>query len=67
MSYSLSSACHLCTKKKDCVDSTFIQAAISGIHSVNWSNGVQKSLHLGSGTIELKCTNFVDERKQTPE
>lgn len=60
MSYSLGSKCNACKKKTNCVDSTFVQAAISGIHSVNWVNGVKKDLHLGAGTIEIKCVNFED-------
>lgn len=63
MSYSLSKSCHVCKKKDRCTDSAFIEAAISGIHQVNWSNGTEKKLHLGYGTIELKCQGFEDEKE----
>ena len=63
MSYSLKSNCPACRKKNDCLDSTFVQAAISGIHSVNYANGKQTTPHhLGSGEIEIKCNNFIDEK-----
>ena len=63
MSYSLKSNCSGCKKKSDCLDSTFVMAAISGIHSVNYANGKQTTPHhLGSGTIEIQCGNLIDEK-----
>jgi hypothetical protein len=65
MSYSLNCKCPKCKKKKKCVDSSFVQAAISGIHSVNWANGAQEQPHhLGCGSIEINCINF--ENEETP-
>lgn len=62
MSYSLKSSCSLCEKRNNCLDSAFVQAAISGIHMVNYANGKQtQPHHLGSGTIEIQCWNFEDE------
>lgn len=62
MSYGLNCKCNVCTKKNRCVDMTFIQAAISGVHMVNWQHGVDRQMHLGAGTIEIQCCNFNDER-----
>jgi len=66
MSYGLICKCPECKKKKQCIDSTFIQTAISGIHAVNYANGVIKELplHLGSGSIEIKCQKFEDENEK---
>jgi hypothetical protein len=61
MSYTLKTKCARCKKNIQCIDSTFVQAAISGIHSVNYDNGSRKELHLGSGSIEIQCNNFVDK------
>ena len=64
MSYSLKSDCSACKKKNECLDSTFIMAAISGIHSVNYANGKQTTPHhLGSGIIQILCNNFIDEKR----
>lgn len=58
MSYGLKNECNTCMNNYQCIDSVFIQAAISGIHSVNYANGKPKQLHLGAGTIEIQCSNF---------
>lgn len=60
-SYSLKRPCGNCTKKVQCLDSSFVMAAISGIHSVNYTDA-QRQAHLGGGTIEIQCCSFVDER-----
>jgi hypothetical protein len=55
VSYSLYTQCGTCEKKDKCSDRHFIEGAINGIHSVYpMSKG-----HLGSGSIEIKCQNFV--------
>lgn len=61
MSYTLKNKCAICMQNYQCVDIAFVQAAISGIHSVNLINGTQKQLHLGTGSIEIQCDNFRDK------
>lgn len=56
MSYSLVTKCHICIKQDKCIDRHFIDGAINGIHHI-WPNPLEKG-HLGSGTIEIKCTNL---------
>jgi hypothetical protein len=70
MSYGLDSKCHVCKLKDNCLDSVFVQAAISGIHQVNWANlsgRQQRHAHLGAGTIKIDCINFDDESAQPEE
>jgi hypothetical protein len=55
MSYSLESKCGTCKKKDQCNDRHFIQGGISGIHDV-WP--AEKG-HLGSGSVEIKCNQYV--------
>lgn len=59
MSYSLNTKCGTCQKRNKCTDKHFIEGAISGIHQV-WP--AEKG-HLGSGSIEMKCQNYVEEVK----
>jgi hypothetical protein len=67
MSYSLSCPCNKCIFFKPCIDRNFIGGAINGIHGVNeWDSDENKSMqrgHWGSGSIEIKCSNF----QQKPE
>jgi len=58
MSYSLNSKCGNCNKKDKCTDLHFIQGAIIGIHSVY----PQEKGHLGSGSINLNCTNYEEKK-----
>lgn len=60
MSYTLKTKCGTCKKNIKCIDSTFVQMAINGIHTVNYDNVARKELHLGAGSIEIQCHNFVD-------
>lgn len=62
MSYSLNRKCGYCKKKVECMDSSFVMAAISGIHQANY-NDAQRQVHLGSGTITLDCHNYQDEKE----
>lgn len=55
MSYSFIAPCGDCTKREVCSDRHFIEGAITGIHSVY----PPVKGHLGSGTIELNCLNFI--------
>ncbi len=63
MSYSLEKKCPQCTKVKSCLDAEIIQGAINTIHSLNNYVGVSTprdfEAHKGSGSVELKCSNFV--------
>lgn len=61
MSYTLVSKCGVCIKRDKCLDRHFLEGAINGIHQV-WP--AEKG-HLGSGTVNLNCNNFVvDDREQ---
>lgn len=65
MSYSLICKCYSCKKKSNCIDSTFVQAAISGIHSANYANGIiDRQLHRGAGDITINCINYGNECPQ---
>lgn len=62
MSYSLNRKCGTCKKKVQCLDSSFVMAAISGIHQANY-NDAQRQAHLGGGTITIDCCNYQDEKE----
>jgi hypothetical protein len=62
MSYSFNRKCGGCKEKVACMDSSFIKAAIEGIHQANY-NDAQRQVHLGAGTIVLDCCNFKDEKE----
>jgi hypothetical protein len=53
MSYWLNQKCDTCTKRKECTDRHLIQTAINCIHSMPYN---QNAGHLGSGEVELKCS-----------
>jgi hypothetical protein len=63
MSYQLNCKCGTCTKKENCIDKRFVQAAISGMNAEKWINGRAKQSHLGTGIIEIQCENFNDEEQ----
>jgi hypothetical protein len=54
MSYSLHVPCFTCGNRDKCTDRHFIEGAISGIHAVY----PKDKGHLGSGSVEIKCSNF---------
>ena len=62
MSYSLDKQCNQCAKVKSCLDAEIIQGAINTIHQLNDYVGHQAPrdfmAHKGSGSIEIKCSNF---------
>lgn len=58
MSYSLSRKCGTCKKKVACMDSSFVAAAVNGIH-----NDANRQVHLGFGTITIDCCNYSDEKE----
>ena len=62
MSYSLYTQCGTCEKKDRCTDKHFIEGAISGIHSVYPSS----KGHLGSGSVEIKCQDFIPNQDIEP-
>lgn len=62
MSYSLNRKCGFCKKKVQCMDSSFVMAAISGIHQANY-NDAQRQVHFGAGTITIECFNYEDEKE----
>lgn len=59
MSYSLNTKCGDCEKRNKCTDKHFLEGAISGIHQVYPS----EKGHLGSGSVDLNCNNYVKESK----
>lgn len=63
MSYSLKAECPQCTKAGSCLDAEIIQGAINTIHQINNYVGVSRprdfEAHKGSGSVEIKCSNFV--------
>jgi hypothetical protein len=63
MSYSLYKPCNQCAKVGSCLDAEIIQGAINTIHSLNNYVGASKprdfEAHKGSGSVEIKCNNFV--------
>ncbi len=63
MSYSLNRKCGSCKKKVRCLDSSFIMAAITGIHQANYDDS-QRQVHLGAGSITINCCNYVDENTE---
>ena len=60
MSYCLVRKCGTCKKKVQCMDSSFVQAAIAGIHSANYTDA-QRQVHLGAGSITIDCCNYQNE------
>lgn len=57
MSYTFNKKCFLCTKKDKCIDFDIIGGAIIAIHSIYpASKG-----HLGSGSVDLNCDNYVQK------
>jgi hypothetical protein len=60
MSYSVTTPCRDCTKKKGCTDGIVIAGAVQGIiHQMPF--GVS---HLGSGSITLNCSNKTEIPKE---
>jgi hypothetical protein len=63
MSYSLDKPCTQCAKVGDCLDAEIIQGAINTIHQLNNYVCLSKprnfEAHKGSGTVVIKCSNFV--------
>ncbi len=60
MSYSLLRKCSSCIHKVNCIDSSFVMGAISGIHQANY-NDSQRQVHLGCGEITINCNNYKNE------
>ncbi len=62
MSYSLDKKCSQCVKVGSCLDAEIIQGAINTIHQLNNYVGVSRQrdfmAHKGSGSVEIKCSNF---------
>lgn len=53
MSYSVTTPCFDCNKKKSCTDGIVVTGAVQGIiHAMPFGTG-----HLGSGTVTLACQN----------
>ena len=54
MSYSVTTPCFDCNKKKACTDGVVVAGAVQGIiHAMPFGVG-----HLGSGKVTLDCQNF---------
>lgn len=56
MSYSFNTRCHDCEKRKDCSDHDHLRGAIDGLHMAGASRG-----HVGWGSVDLNCGNFVQK------
>ncbi len=54
MSYSLNKPCCECVQDGECIDPRILEFFIRLIHQA----GTDRR-HLGAGTIDLKCCNFV--------
>jgi len=62
MSYSLRTRCFECVlngeKNNKCIDERVLSGAVFQIHQIGFDHG-----HLGSGSIDLNCSNFIDKKE----
>lgn len=62
MSYSVNTECENCLKKRMCVDKTVISYAVFALHELGNEKG-----HCGAGSVDLKCQNLVEGKKEDKE